>query len=102
MRSFVQWAGEMRLELPVYRQNEGGGSAVRNGIAHWAYPDGYVRSHYPDGYFMSRAPDALWKMSPGPPITPKKHVVHHFTPPDQAIGPDGQIRPEAGVEYDTD
>jgi hypothetical protein len=102
MKTFIQWAGENQKELPVYKQDEGGGSTARNGIAHWAYPDGYIRSHYPDAYFMSRAPDALWKMSPGPPVTPKKHHVHHMTPPDQAIGPNGEIEQEKEVDYDTD
>jgi hypothetical protein len=76
MKSFIQWAGDNKAELPVYKQDEGG-SIARNGIAHWAYPDGYIRSHYPDAYFMSRAADALWKMSPGPPITKHKHHVSH-------------------------
>jgi hypothetical protein len=76
MKSFIQWAGDNKAELPVYKQDEGG-SIARNGIAYWAYPDGYIRSHYPDAYFMSRAADALWKMSPGPPITKHKHHVSH-------------------------
>jgi len=102
MKTFLQWAEIKHRELPVYQTDEGGGSTARNGIAYWAYPDGYIRSHYPDAYFMSRAPDALWKMSPGPPITPHKHHVHHMTPPDYAIGPDGQVRKEKEVEYETD
>lgn len=101
MKTFVQWAEKTKKELPVYAQNEAG-STARNGIAHWAYPDGYVRSHYPDAYFMSRAADALWKMSPGPPITKHKHHVSHMTPPDYAIGPDGKLRPEKEVDYETD
>ena len=36
----------------------------RAGIAHWAYPDAYIRSHYPGGYFMPTAADALFKMGP--------------------------------------
>jgi hypothetical protein len=101
MKSFFQWAEFNKRELPVYHQNESG-SAVRAGFAHWAYPDGYLRSHYPDGYFMSRAPDALWKLSPGPPITPKKHVVHHMTPPDEAIGPNGEVKQEKEIDYETE
>lgn len=102
MKSFFQWAASNKRELPVYQNNEGGGSTARGGIAHWAYPDGYIRSHYPDGYFMSRASDALWKMSPGPPITPKKHVVHHMTPPDEAIGPNGEVKQEKEIDYETE
>lgn len=34
----------------------------RTGIASWAYPDAYIRSHYPGGYFMPTAADALFKM----------------------------------------
>lgn len=45
----------------------------RTGIAHWAYPDGYIRSHYPAGYFMPSAADALFKM--GPKANEKN--VHH-------------------------
>jgi hypothetical protein len=101
MKSFIQWASQQKLELPVYNQTEGG-STARAGIAHWAYPDGYVRSHYPDAYFMSRAADALWKMSPGPPITPKKHHVSHETPPDYAIGPNGELEYEKEIDYETD
>lgn len=101
MKSFIQWASQQKLELPVYNQTEGG-STARAGIAHWAYPDGYVRSHYPDAYFMSRAADALWKMSPGPPITPKKHHVSHETPPDYAIGPNGELKNEKEIDYETD
>ena len=36
----------------------------RTGIAHYAYPDGYIRSHYPASYFMPTAADALFKMGP--------------------------------------
>ena len=101
MKTFFQWAETNHRELPVYKTDEGG-STPRAGIAFWAYPDGYVRSHYPDAYFMSRAADALWKMHPGPPVTPEKHHVKHMTPPDYAIGPDGQVRKEKEVEYETD
>jgi hypothetical protein len=101
MKTFVQWASDNKVELPVLKANEGG-STARIGIAYWAYPDGYIRSHYPDAYFMSRAADALFKMSPGPPITKHKHHVSHMTPPDQAIGPNGEVEFEKGVEYETD
>ena len=37
-------------------------SIRRTGIAHWAYPDAYIRSHYTAGYFMPTAADALFKM----------------------------------------
>jgi hypothetical protein len=101
VKSFIQWAGDNKIELPVYNQDEGGGSSARGGIAYWAYPDGYIRSHYPDAYFMSRAADALFKMSPGPPVTKYKHHVTHMTPPDQAIGPNGEIRREKEKDYET-
>ena len=102
MKTFVQWAGDNKCELPVYSTDEGGGSTARGGIAYWAYPDGYIRSHYPDAYFMSRAADALWKMHPGPPITKHAHKVHHLTPPDYAIGPNGELDWEAEKEYETE
>jgi hypothetical protein len=101
MNTFIQWAGENQKELPVYSQNETGATR-RAGIAHWAYPDGYVRSHYPDLYFTPGAADAIQKMSPGPPFTPYKHHVTHMTPPDYAIGPNGEESPEGEIEYETD
>jgi hypothetical protein len=45
-------------------------SIRRAGIAHWAYPDAYIRSHYTAGYFMPTAADALFKM--GPKVDEKK------------------------------
>lgn len=36
--------------------------ATRSGTAHWAYPDGYVRSHYSSLYFTPVAADAIQKM----------------------------------------
>lgn len=102
MKSFIEWAKDSRKELPVYRTDEGGGSTPRGGIAYWAYPDGYIRSHYPDAYFMSRAADALFKMHPGPPITKHKHKVSHMSPPDYGLGPDGELEYEKEVDYETD
>jgi hypothetical protein len=51
---------------------------------------------------MSRAADALFKMHPGPPITKYKHHVSHMTPPDYAIGPDGEIECEKEKDYETE
>jgi hypothetical protein len=31
---------------------------------HWAYPDGYIRSHYNSSYFIPRSADAIQKMGP--------------------------------------
>lgn len=93
MNTFMQWAERNRRELPVYSQDE---ATKRAGIAHWAYPDGYIRSHYPDGYFTPSAADAIVKMAPG------KHKVHHLTPPDTAIGPNGEVRKEKEVDYETE
>ena len=101
MKTFIQWAGNEKRELPVYRTDEAG-STPRGGIAYWAYPDGYIRSHYPDAYFMSRAADALFKMQPGPPITKYKHHVSHMTPPDYGLGPNGELEYEKEVDYETD
>jgi hypothetical protein len=100
MKSFIQWAWMNKKELPLFNQNES--STTRAGIAFWAYPDGYIRSHYPDLWFTPVAADAIFKMSPGPPFTPKKHHVSHETPPDFAIGPDGTPRQEKEVDYETD
>jgi len=57
MKSFKQWAENKNLELPALNEK-----TARAGIAHWAYPDGYIRSHYPGSYFMPIAADALQKM----------------------------------------
>lgn len=57
MKTFMQWAEGEKLELPAVRED-----TKRAGIAHWAYPDAYVRSQYPDGYFMPTAADAKQKM----------------------------------------
>jgi hypothetical protein len=100
MKTFIQWAGENRRELPLFPQTES--STTRAGVAHWAYPDGYIRSHYPDLWFTPSSADAIFKMSPGPPFTKKKHHVSHETPPDFAIGPDGSVRQEKEVDYETD
>lgn len=63
MKTFIEFCGETKKELPVYEVvNEG--ATRRAGIAHWAYPDGYIRSHYSAGYFMPTAADALQKMGP--------------------------------------
>lgn len=100
MNTFIQWAEFNRRELPVYQKTES--SSARAGIAYWAYPDGYIRSHYPDLWFTPIAADAIQKMAPGPPLTPKKHHVSHETPPDYAIGPDGKVKPEKKQDYETD
>lgn len=57
MKTFTKWAEEHKLELPPVIED-----TKRGGIAHWAYPDAYVRSQYPDGYFMPSAADAQHKM----------------------------------------
>jgi hypothetical protein len=56
MKSFLQWAEGQKLELPLVEKT------ARAGIASWAYPDGYIRSHYPAPYFMPIAADAIQKM----------------------------------------
>ncbi len=56
MKTFIQWAEGSKLELPIVEKT------ARAGIAHWAYPDGYVRSHYPASYFTPIAADAIQKM----------------------------------------
>lgn len=59
MKTFIQWAGETRKELPVYQQDE---DTKRSGLAYWAYPDAYVRGQYPALYFTPSAADALVKL----------------------------------------
>lgn len=65
MKTFVQWAGETKKELPVYKQDE---STKRSGLAYWAYPTAYNQRNigYPDAYFMPSAADAGIKMSKKP------------------------------------
>jgi hypothetical protein len=53
-------------------------------------------------YFTPYAADALQKMAPGLPVTPYKHHVKHLTPPDWALGPNGEYQPEKEIEYETD
>lgn len=59
MKTFVDWAEETKKELPVYQLEE---KTHRAGIAHWAYPDAYVRQQYPGSYFVPKAADAIQKM----------------------------------------
>jgi hypothetical protein len=59
VKTFLQWAEEEKKELPLFSANE---DRIRGGIAHWAYPDAYVRSQYPDSYFLPHAADALYKL----------------------------------------
>lgn len=65
MKTFIQWADDVKKELPVYKQDE---NTKRAGIAYWAYPSAYAgRGYaYPDSYFMPKAADALQKMSKKP------------------------------------
>ena len=95
MKTFIDWVSENKLEVPAIAES----ATKRQGMAHWMYPDGYIRSHYPDLWFTPGAADAIFKMSPGPPFTKKKHHVSHETPPDYAIGPDGKVRDEKEVDY---
>ena len=71
MKSFIQWAGESKKELPLYKHDEKSGTK-RAGIAYWAYPDAYVRHQYPDAYFTPYAADALFKMGYDKNGNPKK------------------------------
>lgn len=59
MKTFIDFCGESKKELPVYGVDE---DTKRAGIMHWAYPDAYVRQQYPDAYFMPTAADAVQKM----------------------------------------
>ena len=60
MKTFLNWAGENKKELPLFSPI--GEDTKRAGIAHWMYPDAYVRSQYPDLYFIPSAADAIQKM----------------------------------------
>ena len=59
MKTFIDFCGESKKELPVYGVDE---DTKRAGIMHWAYPDAYVRQQYPDLYFTPTAADAVQKM----------------------------------------
>lgn len=69
MKTFIDYCAKTKKELPVYTQEESGAHR-RGGIAHWAYPDAYVRSQYPALYFTPIAADAIQKM--GPKVDEKK------------------------------
>ena len=56
MKTFIEFCKDSKKELPILEKT------TRSGIMHWAYPDGYIRSHYSAGYFMPIAADALQKM----------------------------------------
>jgi hypothetical protein len=45
MKTFMQWAEEKKLDLPVVKENQTRTGQTAN------YPDGYLRSQYPAGYF---------------------------------------------------
>jgi hypothetical protein len=60
MKTFMSWAEENKKELPLFHPI--GENTKRAGIAHWAYPDAYVRQQYPDLYFTPHAADAIQKM----------------------------------------
>jgi len=63
MKTFVEFCKNTKKKLPIWNIDEVGGTR-RAGIAYWAYPDAYIRSHYPASYFMPIAADALFKMGP--------------------------------------
>ena len=56
MKTFIEYCSGRDRQLSE--------KTVRSGVAHWAYPDGYVRSHYSSLYFTPAAADALQKMGP--------------------------------------
>ena len=45
MKTFLKWAEQNKLELPVIAEN-----GVRTGVGP-QYPDAYVRAQYPHKYF---------------------------------------------------
>ena len=59
MKTFIEYCAFKSRELPLVSEK-----AVRSGVAHWAYPDGYMRSHYSSLYFTPAAADAVQKMGP--------------------------------------
>lgn len=59
MKTFIEYCAENKKELPVYTEKQ-----LRTGIAHWAYPDGYVRGEYPSLYWTPIMADAIQKMGP--------------------------------------
>lgn len=59
MITFIEYCSVNKKELPVYTEKQ-----LRTGIAHWAYPDGYIRGEYPALAFMPIMADAIQKMGP--------------------------------------
>lgn len=50
MKTFVQWATENKITLPVVVSDVDEHAAYRAGVRP-QYPSGYLRSQYPDAYF---------------------------------------------------
>lgn len=48
MKTFVQWATNNKLTLPIVVAES---HAAKRGGIHTAYPSAYLRSQYPDAYF---------------------------------------------------
>ncbi len=69
MKTFIQWAEEKKLDLPVLTEK-----TSRGGIAYWAYPSAYSGRGYarPDLGFMAGAADAGFKMGYASSKTGKK------------------------------
>lgn len=59
MKTFIEFCGDNKKELPAYAVEE---NTKRAAIARWAYPDAAVRAQYPDLYFTPIAADALFKL----------------------------------------
>jgi len=68
MLTFEEW---VHRSYPLLAEK-----TARAGIAHWAYPQGYVRAHYPAANFMPKAADALQKL--GPTVDDSKIDVNKF------------------------
>ena len=59
MKTFIQWAGEEKKELPTYKTDE---NTKRSALAAWAFPPQCVRGQYPASYFLPIQADAMQKM----------------------------------------
>ena len=56
MKTFVQWATNNKLTLPIVVSESG--AAMRAGIR-GTYPSAYLRSQYPDAYFAPISASAM-------------------------------------------
>lgn len=64
MKTFIQWAGEEKKELPVYGDGKNENSK-RSALATWMAPPQSGRGNYHPSYFLPSNADGIQKMQIG-------------------------------------